>query len=203
MTDDSVTKKYKWLKKEYVNLQNELRELRSENQSLKDQNTVLMVEKNFLIDRLIALEPTPDVIDPNTKRKRKVIDDENRCIFKTDSGRCSTRVHGNLKYCWHHAPMDPESGFVYCNYVDSSKSTVKQCQNPVHKDQPIKICPYHVKHIQKILTKENKTKLTDEQLAAIDWSKPFDLMNLEENVSVLTNNNDVSVETKQEISMEQ
>ncbi len=50
----------------------------------------------------------------------------------------------------HHAPLDPATGFIFCQYRDANKRNAKKCNIPVHKDKPESFCNYHVKRLQRL-----------------------------------------------------
>lgn len=75
--------------------------------------------------------------------------EEQTCIARGKDKPCKSKALQGFKYCWHHAPMDPATGFIFCQYRDANKRNAKKCNIPVHKDKPEPFCNYHVKRLQK------------------------------------------------------
>jgi len=66
------------------------------------------------------------------------------CIAVVRDRPCKSKALSGYKYCWHHAPLDPNSPFVWCQYggTDGKK---KKCSIPVLKTKSVLFCKYHVK----------------------------------------------------------
>lgn len=75
--------------------------------------------------------------------------EEQVCIARGKDKPCKSKALQGFKYCWHHAPMDPATGFIFCQYRDANKRNAKKCNIPVHKDKPEPFCNYHVKRLQR------------------------------------------------------
>lgn len=85
-----------------------------------------------------------------TARQRSKGDSEEQvCIARGKDKPCKSKALQGFKYCWHHAPLDPATGFIFCQYRDANKRNAKKCNIPVHKDKPEPFCNYHVKRLQK------------------------------------------------------
>eukprot|EP01133_Synstelium_polycarpum_P005277 gene5277-6115_t len=56
---------------------------------------------------------------------------------------CKSKALPNCMYCWHHAPLDPNSGFQWCKYVANNKKNSKKCNIPVLKSKNQLYCGYH------------------------------------------------------------
>lgn len=68
------------------------------------------------------------------------------CIARGKDDRpCKSKALQGFKYCWHHAPLDPTSPFIFCQYMDPNKRNAKKCNIPVAKDKPDPFCNYHIK----------------------------------------------------------
>jgi len=93
----------------------------------------------------------------NSKKKpRKKGEDPAPPCQAVSKGRpCKSKAITGLKYCWHHAPLDPESPYIYCQYYDPLKKNSKQCNIPVLKSNPEPYCNYHKELAQK-LKQDNK-----------------------------------------------
>eukprot|EP01113_Clastostelium_recurvatum_P018988 TRINITY_DN2237_c0_g1_i6.p2 TRINITY_DN2237_c0_g1~~TRINITY_DN2237_c0_g1_i6.p2 ORF type:complete len:309 (+),score=84.67 TRINITY_DN2237_c0_g1_i6:63-989(+) len=76
-------------------------------------------------------------------------DSNQMCIAqgKDKSRTCKSKALAGLQYCWHHAPLDPNSGFIFCQYVDPTKKAQKKCNIPVPKSKAVPFCNYHEKLI--------------------------------------------------------
>lgn len=88
-------------------------------------------------------------VKPRAAPKEK---DENSnvqlCIGRGKDDRpCKSKALPGFKHCWHHAPLDPNSPFVFCQYIDTSKRIPKKCSIPVGKEKELPYCNYHVKRI--------------------------------------------------------
>jgi len=68
-------------------------------------------------------------------------------LGKDKSRTCKSKALSGLQYCWHHAPLDPNSGFIFCQYTDPTKKATKKCNIPVPKSKSIPYCNYHEKLI--------------------------------------------------------
>lgn len=75
--------------------------------------------------------------------------EEQVCIARGKDKPCKSKALQGFKYCWHHAPLDPATGFIFCQYRDVNKRNAKKCNIPVHKDKPEPFCNYHVKRLQR------------------------------------------------------
>jgi hypothetical protein len=75
--------------------------------------------------------------------------EEQVCIARGKDKPCKSKALQGFKYCWHHAPLDPATGFIFCQYRDANKRNAKKCNIPVHKDKPEPFCNYHVKRLQR------------------------------------------------------
>ncbi|KAH3744206.1 hypothetical protein Pelo_14411 [Pelomyxa schiedti] len=69
------------------------------------------------------------------------------CIARGKDGftRCKSKALNGYRYCWHHAPLDPESPFIFCQYKDPNKRSSKKCYIPVPKKKQYPFCNYHIK----------------------------------------------------------
>eukprot|EP00026_Physarum_polycephalum_P013150 Phypoly_transcript_13523.p1 GENE.Phypoly_transcript_13523~~Phypoly_transcript_13523.p1 ORF type:complete len:262 (-),score=47.27 Phypoly_transcript_13523:25-810(-) len=83
------------------------------------------------------------------RQRTKGDSEEQVCIARGKDKPCKSKALQGFKYCWHHAPLDPATGFIFCQYRDANKRNAKKCNIPVHKDKPEPFCNYHVKRLQK------------------------------------------------------
>jgi len=169
----SVEKKYKTLKRKCKSLSDDVYNLTDELTQSKKRIARLLKERTFLLDRLLKFEqvssdsdgvPSPlssdeerpkkrekkDVPQVRTKRAYNMNKDENvqMCVGKGKDDRpCKSKALPGFKYCWHHAPLDPNSPFVFCEYVDATKRNPRKCSIPVAKEKKLPYCNYHVKRI--------------------------------------------------------
>jgi len=77
------------------------------------------------------------------------LDSNATCIAtgKDKTRTCKSKALSGLQYCWHHAPLDPNSGFIFCQYLDPTKKMQKKCNIPVPKSKNVPYCNYHEKLI--------------------------------------------------------
>jgi len=61
-----------------------------------------------------------------------------------DNLPCKSKSLNGFQYCWHHAPLDPESNFIFCQYKNSKRGS-KTCNIPVAKNKKHPYCKYHIK----------------------------------------------------------
>lgn len=87
-------------------------------------------------------------------------------LGKDKSRTCKNKVLAGLQYCWHHAPLDPNSGFIFCQYVDPTKKAQKKCNIPVPKSKSIPYCNYHEKLI--IPRRERQQPLVPESTESVE-----------------------------------
>jgi hypothetical protein len=86
----------------------------------------------------------------HSRRKPKDKDNEKEegiqlCIARGKDDRpCKSKALANFQYCWHHAPLDPNSPFIFCQYHDPSKRNAKKCNIPVAKSKAEPYCNYHI-----------------------------------------------------------
>jgi len=68
--------------------------------------------------------------------------EEDQCTARVSKGKkpCKSKVLPGFKYCWHHAPLDPQSPYIYCQYTEGKK---KKCNVCIPKDKGEKFCLYH------------------------------------------------------------
>eukprot|EP01111_Echinosteliopsis_oligospora_P005062 TRINITY_DN1823_c0_g1_i1.p1 TRINITY_DN1823_c0_g1~~TRINITY_DN1823_c0_g1_i1.p1 ORF type:complete len:312 (-),score=93.93 TRINITY_DN1823_c0_g1_i1:115-1050(-) len=66
---------------------------------------------------------------------------------------CKSKALSGFRYCWHHAPLDPSTGFIFCQYVNRNKKNPKKCTIPVDKTNSEPYCNYHVKRSQRLSNK--------------------------------------------------
>jgi len=79
-------------------------------------------------------------------KERDKDDNIQLCVARGKDDRpCKSKALQGFKYCWHHAPLDPNSPFIFCQYVDANKRNAKKCNIPVAKDKPDPFCNYHIK----------------------------------------------------------
>eukprot|EP01112_Ceratiomyxa_fruticulosa_P013241 TRINITY_DN3709_c0_g1_i5.p1 TRINITY_DN3709_c0_g1~~TRINITY_DN3709_c0_g1_i5.p1 ORF type:complete len:302 (+),score=68.41 TRINITY_DN3709_c0_g1_i5:303-1208(+) len=83
-----------------------------------------------------------------------------------DKKNCKSKPLAGLQYCWHHAPLDPNSGFIFCQYVDPTKKAQKKCNIPVPKSKSIPYCNYHEKLI--IPRRERQQPLVPENTESVE-----------------------------------
>jgi len=70
------------------------------------------------------------------------------CIGRGKDDRpCKSKALPGFKHCWHHAPLDPNSPFVFCQYIDHTKRYPRKCSIPVAKEKSLPFCNYHVKRV--------------------------------------------------------
>ncbi|GAM17813.1 hypothetical protein SAMD00019534_009880 [Acytostelium subglobosum LB1] len=62
------------------------------------------------------------------------------CMAFGKDRHCKSKALANCRYCWHHAPLDPNSGYVWCLFVSANK---KKCNIPVQKSKGQSFCAYH------------------------------------------------------------
>jgi len=96
-----------------------------------------------------------DVGNSKKKPRKKGEDPAPPCQAVSKGRPCKSKAITGLKYCWHHAPLDPESPYIYCQYYDPLKKNSKQCNIPVLKSNPEPYCNYHKELAQK-LKQDNK-----------------------------------------------
>eukprot|EP01134_Creolimax_fragrantissima_P005443 CFRG5443T1 len=53
---------------------------------------------------------------------------------------CKNNPIGRLNYCRRHAPLDPDSQFIYCTYVDDNEGS---CKHVMKKGMSTTLCPTH------------------------------------------------------------
>lgn len=72
------------------------------------------------------------------------------CIAPLGPGRvCKVKRNPGSMYCWRHAPLDPNSGMVYCHYED--KATHKKCSNAIHITKKPLLCGQHIAKVSLFL----------------------------------------------------
>ncbi|KAL6068534.1 zf-C3Hc3H domain-containing protein [Balamuthia mandrillaris] len=76
------------------------------------------------------------------------------CVAVVKDRPCKSKSLSGYKYCWHHAPLDPNSPFIWCQYLDPSKKN-KQCSIPVAKSKGQPFCKYHSKPEDSILSEDD------------------------------------------------
>jgi hypothetical protein len=65
------------------------------------------------------------------------------CTAMLGPGRvCKTKRSAGSDYCWRHAPLDPNSGILFCHFEDPL--THKKCSNTVAKNKKPLLCAHHV-----------------------------------------------------------
>jgi len=87
---------------------------------------------------------------PPTKPRAPPKENDNiqLCIGRGKDDRpCKSKALPGFKHCWHHAPLDPNSPFVFCQYIDHTKRYPRKCSIPVAKDKSLPFCNYHVKRV--------------------------------------------------------
>lgn len=95
----------------------------------------------------VTVGPTTGYKKTTAKSKAKDTSEEQVCSARGKDKPCKSKALQGFKYCWHHAPLDPATGFIFCQYRDVNKRNAKKCNIPVHKDKPEPFCNYHVKRL--------------------------------------------------------
>jgi len=96
----------------------------------------------------VAPGPGRPAIKPRVTPKDKDESNIQLCVGRGKDDRpCKSKALPGFKHCWHHAPLDPNSPFVFCQYIDTSKRHPKKCSIPVGKEKSLPYCNYHVKRI--------------------------------------------------------
>eukprot|EP01105_Mastigella_eilhardi_P017007 TRINITY_DN3909_c0_g1_i2.p2 TRINITY_DN3909_c0_g1~~TRINITY_DN3909_c0_g1_i2.p2 ORF type:complete len:177 (-),score=59.73 TRINITY_DN3909_c0_g1_i2:43-573(-) len=69
------------------------------------------------------------------------------CTAKGKDGvtPCKSKALNGFLFCWHHAPLDPNSPFIFCQFKDPVKRSSKKCYIPVAKKKRYPYCNYHIK----------------------------------------------------------
>ncbi|GAM27078.1 hypothetical protein SAMD00019534_102530 [Acytostelium subglobosum LB1] len=80
---------------------------------------------------------------------------EGYCMAFGKDRLCKGKALANCKYCWHHAPLDPNSDFVWCQYENKNKKNSKKCNIPVQKWKLQPFCGYHQTKAQRNLNSES------------------------------------------------
>jgi len=65
------------------------------------------------------------------------------CIAVVRDRPCKSKALSGYKYCWHHAPLDPNSPFIWCQFRGTSSKN-KKCSIPVLKTKSAPFCKYHM-----------------------------------------------------------
>jgi len=79
------------------------------------------------------------------------------CVAVVKDRPCKSKALSGQKYCWHHAPLDPNSGFIWCQFGGTA-SKKKKCMIPVPKDKDMPYCKYHLKEGLAVKALDDKTK---------------------------------------------
>ncbi|KAL0209812.1 hypothetical protein P9112_009896 [Eukaryota sp. TZLM1-RC] len=113
------TQKYYWLKNKYRDLERRFRAQESELAQLRAKNQELTTERTHFIDRLIELEhlDEEDLSMASTEEPQPTpinIISSILCNHNEKGVRCGRRVVSGLQKCFQHAPLQENSGFVYC-----------------------------------------------------------------------------------------
>jgi len=110
------------------------------------------------------------------------LDSNLTCIAtgKDKTRTCKSKALSGLQYCWHHAPLDPNSGFIFCQYLDPTKKMQKKCNIPVPKSKNVPYCNYHEKLIiprrqRQLAIAEAAGMVTPDMLQEIDGTHEFDV----------------------------
>jgi len=122
-----------------------------------------------LIDKLAKSEgstiPTgAETKTESTKKKQEPDRDNSKkmCAAKLTGDRpCKSKALNNCNYCWHHAPLDPNSLYVWCNYIDPKNN--KKCNIPVLKSKPLPYCGYHIKSAEESQSNIKPKKQKEEE----------------------------------------
>jgi hypothetical protein len=73
------------------------------------------------------------------KRKSESTHEPVLCTYVSDMRPCKSRAQIGSKFCYHHQPMDPNSGYVTCEFTGK-----KKCNLPVRKEAPQpRLCKRH------------------------------------------------------------
>jgi hypothetical protein len=73
------------------------------------------------------------------KRKSESTHEPVLCSYVSDMRPCKSRAQIGSKFCYHHQPMDPNSGYVTCEFTGK-----KKCNLPVRKEAPQpRLCKRH------------------------------------------------------------
>jgi len=97
----------------------------------------------------VRVAPTGGYSRRSARPRVRDSSEEQVCIARGKDKPCKSKALQGFKYCWHHAPLDPATGFIFCQYRDVNKRNAKKCNIPVHKDKPEPFCNYHVKRLQR------------------------------------------------------
>jgi len=94
--------------------------------------------------------PVRAPVRPRTNVKDKAKEEDiQMCAGRGKDDRpCKSKALPGFKHCWHHAPLDPNSPFIFCQYVDPTKRYPRKCSIPVAKDRTLPYCNYHVKRLE-------------------------------------------------------
>jgi len=60
-----------------------------------------------------------------------------------DGKPCKSKALNGYRYCWHHAPLDPDSPYTYCQYKKGNKA----CNIPIAKKRDVLYCNYHMSSV--------------------------------------------------------
>jgi hypothetical protein len=97
------------------------------------------------------------------------------CVAVVKKRPCKSKALTGFKYCWHHAPLDPNSPFTWCQFVDTTKKKNKKCSIPVLKTKPRPFCKYHEQKMDDDGGGKQKAGLQVEQVSATSKEKDTSL----------------------------
>eukprot|EP01096_Ripella_sp_DP13-Kostka_P002806 TRINITY_DN1391_c0_g1_i1.p1 TRINITY_DN1391_c0_g1~~TRINITY_DN1391_c0_g1_i1.p1 ORF type:complete len:245 (+),score=100.94 TRINITY_DN1391_c0_g1_i1:201-935(+) len=105
----------------------------------------MLFRKKLQADLALSLQKSRS--NRTTTPKKKLRTEGGKiCIGHGKDGPCKSAPLEGCDYCWHHSPLDPNSPFVFCQYLHPTKKT-KKCNIPVSKSENLLLCNYHKRKI--------------------------------------------------------
>jgi hypothetical protein len=111
----------------------------SESESSSDLDGAESDDKLFSIK---VPKPIVEIVAPEEPAAAPDAELLGLCTAVVRNRPCRSKALSGSRYCWHHAPLDPNSPFIWCQYRDPSKKN-KKCSIPVLKSKASPYCKYH------------------------------------------------------------
>eukprot|EP01090_Pellita_catalonica_P023792 TRINITY_DN9994_c0_g1_i1.p1 TRINITY_DN9994_c0_g1~~TRINITY_DN9994_c0_g1_i1.p1 ORF type:complete len:282 (+),score=56.38 TRINITY_DN9994_c0_g1_i1:43-846(+) len=127
----------------------------SDSSSSTESESDVIPERKFKKPRLSNNSTDPNNSGSSTADKSG----QALCVAVVKNRPCKSKALQNSLYCWHHAPLDPASTTIWCQYKDPTKRN-KKCSIPVPKTKAYPFCQYHEKKGKEQLLKSTKDDST-------------------------------------------
>eukprot|EP01130_Rhizamoeba_saxonica_P010361 TRINITY_DN423_c0_g1_i2.p1 TRINITY_DN423_c0_g1~~TRINITY_DN423_c0_g1_i2.p1 ORF type:complete len:207 (-),score=50.42 TRINITY_DN423_c0_g1_i2:37-657(-) len=139
MESDQVDweEKYMALVAKYNLLLDKSADMAEELYRTKKAKVKLAKQRNYILDKFLESQGRTERSELKLKNKRKGL-----CKATVASGRpCKVNALRGSEYCRHHAALDPNNEYQFCEHKDSSSG--KGCLNSVKKTADVKYCIHH------------------------------------------------------------